>query len=121
MAPVIKRKTVITWESPKRIQLEFEHIAYAKIVPNTDNIAVVIMDENLYPNNAFIYSANGKVLYTIETTADVLFYSGIEYSEENIYLYCEKQIKLPPEDFIETTYVNIVDVKGKIINSFVLR
>jgi len=121
MAPVIKRKTVITWQSPKRVQLEFEHVAYAQIAPNSDNIIVVVMDEKLYPDNAFIYSADGKILYTAETTADVLFYSGIEYSEENIYLYCEKQIKLPPGDFIETTYVNIVDVKGKIINSFVLR
>lgn len=84
----IKKRTIVTWNhNNKKVVLNFSYIAYAVADPNSNNVAVVIMDKHLFPNNAFIYSPEGKILCSIESDEFMLFYSGIEDSEKELRLH----------------------------------
>lgn len=125
----IKKRTIVTWNhNNKKVVLNFSYIAYAVADPNSNNVAVVIMDKHLFPNNAFIYSPEGKILCSIESDEFMLFYSGIEDSEKELRLTCIKR----KDKFIKSmnllgsisypatggSYTNIISSDGKIISSF---
>lgn len=123
---IIKKRTIVTWNNNgEKVVLKFPYIAYAIADPNSNNVAVIIMSKHLFPNNAFMYSPEGKVLFSLESGESTLFYYGFENSEKELRLTCIKQKDKSTKiaigfDFLSyagESYTNIISSNGKIINS----